>query len=140
MRRTLAPFLLCLPACLPAAAPPEAPVLATPPAPAALAAPPAEDVVPLPEDDLVAVPLDSFASGESLGNVIVSQGNPGEPGLWLRTSRAGRTAQGTVVGPDGASVDVVLIPADGVSQLSADAYTALGLAPGAFVQVAIYLR
>lgn len=144
MRRALAPWLLCLPACLPAAAPPEAPDLATPPAPAALDAPPAVSsaggIAPLPEDGLLAVPLDAETGGESLGRVIVSPGNPGEPGLWLRTSRASRTAQGTVIGPDGASVDVVVIPADGVSQLSAEAYAALGLAPGAFVQVEIYLR
>lgn len=86
------------------------------------------------------VPLDGFATGESLGTVIVSQGNPGEPGLWLRTSRSSQTAQGTVVGANGASVDVVLIPTDGVSQLSAEGYAALGLAPGSFAEVAIYLR
>lgn len=142
MRRALA--LLLLPACLPVApvAPGAAPDLATPPAPAAAAPTPAAaepDGAGL-ADGFPAVPVAGPAAGEMLGRVIVSPGNAAEPGLWLRTSRTARTARGTVVSAGGASVDVVLIPDDGVSSLSAEAYAALGLAPGSFAEVAIYLR
>jgi hypothetical protein len=143
MRGVVPLLVLLLHACLPAPGPgaDEAPELATPQAPAALAAPAvAPDEAAAAEDGLLAVPLDSVPAGEILGRVIVSPGNAAEPGLWLRTSRTARTAQGTVVANDGASVDVVLIPADGVSQLSAEGYAALGLAPGSFVEVTIYLR
>ncbi len=143
MRGILPLLILLLPACLPTPKPgsERAPDLATPQAPAALAVSPA---APMAEDagswDLLAVSLDSAPAGEMLGRVIVSPGNAAEPGLWLRTSRTARTAQGTVVSADGAAVDVVLIAADGVSQLSAEAYAALGLAPGSFAEVTIYLR
>jgi hypothetical protein len=141
MRRAVVLLFIVLPACLPVAAPEGGadPDLPTPSAPAALVAP-VDEGAEVAGDGLFEGLPEPVASGEMLGRVIVSPGNAGEPGLWLRTSRTSRAAQGTVVAGNGVSANVLLIPADGVSLLSAEAYRALGLTPGTFAEVTIYLR
>jgi hypothetical protein len=110
-------------------------------APAALPTPPAPGAAAETGDPaLLPVVVEAGPAGEMLGRVIVSPGNAAEPGLWLRTSRTPRAAQGTVVSATGVAVDVMLIHAAGVSQMSAAAYAALGLPPGSFAEVTIFLR
>lgn len=67
-------------------------------------------------------------TGGALGRVVVSLGNPAEPGFWLRSALVTTPRPGAVRLASGASVQVELLPlAGGGPQLSLAAYRALGL-------------
>ncbi len=53
-------------------------------------------------------------AGEALGETVASLGNPGEPGLWIKTPLARDPGKGRVVYPvNGKAVELELIPLDG---------------------------
>lgn len=68
------------------------------------------------------------ATGQVLGKLVVSLGNPAEQGFWLRSSLVSGARPGVVKLASGATVQVDLLPAAGGGpQLSLAAYRALGL-------------
>lgn len=68
------------------------------------------------------------ATGQVLGKLVVSLGNPVEQGFWLRSSLVSDMRPGVVKLASGATVQVDLLPATGGGpQLSLAAYRALGL-------------
>lgn len=71
------------------------------------------------------------AVGAALGRTVASLGDPGEPGLWLKTPLVTRQGPGRVVyTATGASVAVTLIPIDAPptagSRMSLSAFQTLG--------------
>ncbi|WP_378213739.1 hypothetical protein U5922_007455 [Aquicoccus sp. G2-2] len=53
-------------------------------------------------------------AGRNLGRTIASLGDPGEPGLWLKTPLVSKPSKGRVVYPaTGKAVEVDLMPLDG---------------------------
>lgn len=81
------------------------------------------------------------ATGAPLGQVVVSLGNPAEPGFWLRSSLVSAPRPGTVRLASGASVQVDLLPpSGGAAQLSLAAYRALGLGLTDLPQVTVLGR
>lgn len=81
------------------------------------------------------------ATGAPLGQVVVSLGNPAEPGFWLRSSLVSAPRTGTVRLASGASVQVDLLPPSGsAAQLSLAAYRALGLGLTDLPQVTVLGR
>lgn len=91
-------------------------------------------------DRTAALDAPAADSERLVGEVAVSLGNPGEPGLWLRSSRITAPGPGRVVGPDGTSLAVDLYPGDGPAQLSLSAFRALNLPLTALPVVAVYAR
>jgi hypothetical protein len=88
-----------------------------------------------------AAALAAPAAGAALGQVVVSLGNPAEPGFWLRSSLVSAARPGTVRLASGASVQVDLLPpAGGAAQLSLAAYRALGLGLTDLPQVTVLGR
>jgi hypothetical protein len=81
------------------------------------------------------------AGGAELGRVVVSLGNPAEPGFWLRSALVTAPRPGTVRLASGAAVQVDLQPlAGGGAQLSLAAYRALGLGLTDLPQVTVLGR
>lgn len=88
-----------------------------------------------------AAALAAPASGAPLGQVVVSLGNPAEPGFWLRSSLVSTPRPGTVRLASGASVQVDLLPpSGGAAQLSLAAFRALGLGLTDLPQVTVLGR
>ena len=81
------------------------------------------------------------ATGAELGRVVVSLGNPAEPGFWLRSGLVTAPRPGTVRLASGATAQVDLLPlAGGGAQLSLAAYRALGLGLTDLPQVTVLGR
>ena len=88
-----------------------------------------------------AAALSSPAGGAELGRVVVSLGNPAEPGFWLRSALVNAPRPGTVRLASGATAQVDLLPlAGGGAQLSLAAYRALGLGLTDLPQVTVLGR
>ena len=81
-------------------------------------------------------------TGGALGEVVVSLGNPAEPGFWLRSGLVTAQRPGSVRIASGASVQVDLLPLGGGGgpQLSLAAYRALGLGLTDLPKVTVYGR
>lgn len=85
--------------------------------------------------------LSAPAGGAELGRVVVSLGNPAEPGFWLRSALVNAPRPGTVRLASGATAQVDLLPlAGGGPQLSLAAYRALGLGLTDLPQVTVLGR
>jgi hypothetical protein len=67
------------------------------------------------------------AAEQTLGQVVVSLGDPADPGLWLETSLVSAPRPGRVVAPSGAEALVELRPGTGGARLSLPAMRLLGL-------------
>jgi len=80
--------------------------------------------------------------GAPLGQVVVSLGNPAEPGFWMRTALVTSPQTGTVRLASGAAVQVDLRPptGGGGAQLSLAAFRALGLGLTDLPQVTVLGR
>lgn len=69
--------------------------------------------------------------GGELGVVIVSLGDPSQPGMWVKTALVDTPTPGRLITQDGATLTVDLLPlgagADGGAQISLEALRALGL-------------
>jgi hypothetical protein len=88
-----------------------------------------------------AAALAAPATGAELGRVVVSLGNPAEPGFWLRSALVTAPRPGTVRLASGATAQVDLLPAaGGGAQLSLAAYRALGLGLTDLPQVTVLGR
>lgn len=88
-----------------------------------------------------AAALAAPATGAELGRVVVSLGNPAEPGFWLRSALVSAPRPGTVRLASGATAQVDLLPlAGGGAQLSLAAYRALGLGLTDLPQVTVLGR
>jgi hypothetical protein len=88
-----------------------------------------------------AAALAASATGAELGRVVVSLGNPAEPGFWLRSALVTAPQPGTVRLASGATAQVDLLPlAGGGPQLSLAAYRALGLGLTDLPQVTVLGR
>lgn len=66
-------------------------------------------------------------AGQVLGIVSVALGSPAEQGLWLKSNLVAAPSKGRALLPNGAGVNVDLLPAAGGATLSLSAYRALGL-------------
>lgn len=66
-----------------------------------------------------------------LGEVVVSLGDPTQPGLWVKSTLVDVPTPGRLITQDGATLTVDLLPlgaaADGGAQISLEALRALGL-------------
>ncbi|MEL7100189.1 MAG: hypothetical protein AAGM84_15295 [Pseudomonadota bacterium] len=82
-----------------------------------------------PDPGATPAPQPQPSAGGALGVTIASLGDPGEPGLWLKTPLVTARQSGTVT-LGAASVAVTLIPLDGPatagSRMSLEAFQALG--------------
>jgi hypothetical protein len=67
------------------------------------------------------------AAEETLGQIVVSLGDPADPGLWLETSLVSAPRPGRVVAASGTEALVELRPATGGARLSLPAMRLLGL-------------
>jgi len=96
-----------------------------------------------------AVVTEASASGSpdvsvgTLGRTIASLGNPGEPGMWLKTPLVSAQRSARVFNPaTGQSTEVTLIPIEGPrtagSRMSLAAMQALGAPPGDLVEVDVF--
>ncbi|MEM9795438.1 MAG: D-galactarate dehydratase [Pseudomonadota bacterium] len=67
--------------------------------------------------------------GGILGETVVALGDPGDPGLWVKTDLIGRDTPGSVRTGSGDAIAVTLRPlgSDGGAQISLSALQALGL-------------
>ncbi|MEO9573949.1 MAG: hypothetical protein ABJ263_14625 [Tateyamaria sp.] len=79
----------------------------------------------------------------TLGRTIASLGNPGEPGMWLKTPLVSAERSARVSNPaTGQSVEVTLIPIEGPrtagSRMSLAAMQALGAPLGDLVEVDVF--
>ncbi|MEP1355108.1 MAG: hypothetical protein ABJX32_21815 [Tateyamaria sp.] len=79
----------------------------------------------------------------TLGRTIASLGNPGEPGLWLKTPLVSAERKARVSNPaTGQAVEVTLIPIEGPrtagSRMSLAAMQALGAPLGDLVEVDVF--
>lgn len=129
-----------------------APAVAPPPRPAETASP-AAITAPVPRGARTAAAFDRTseaqkaaalsapASGQTLGKVTVSLGNPAEQGFWLKSAFVTAKAEGVVKLPDGKSVQVDLLPlAGGGAQMSLAAFRALDLNLTALPEVTVLRR
>ena len=116
---------------------------------------PSGGVDPLPESGDVQRPVarpDTGATTQTstpevsigtLGRTIASLGNPGEPGLWLKTPLVSAARNGRVYNPAiNQTIAVTLIPIEGPStagsRLSLAAMQALGASPADLVEVDVF--
>jgi hypothetical protein len=80
------------------------------------------------------------ASEQALGQVVVSLGDPTDPGLWLETGLVGAPRAGRVVASSGAEALVELRPGTGGARLSLPAMRLLGLPLTDLPTVTVYGR
>ena len=111
---------------------------------------PASDDVQRPiarPDDVVATEASATGTSEvsvgTLGRTIASLGNPGEPGMWLKTPLVSAERSARVFNPaTGQSAEMTLIPIEGPrtagSRMSLAAMQALGAPPGDLVEVDVF--
>ncbi|MCA0870169.1 hypothetical protein LCL97_05010 [Seohaeicola saemankumensis] len=105
-----------------------------------------EDTPPAEVVEAAAVPDETPAAQPAIGGplrTIAGLGDPGQPGLWLRTPLVTSEGAGKVVlAATGASAQVTLIPADGPatggSQLSLQGFQALGAPLTELIELDVY--
>jgi hypothetical protein len=80
------------------------------------------------------------AAEEALGPVVVSLGDPADPGLWLESELVGAPRAGRVVAPSGSEALVELRAGTGGARLSLPAMRLLGLPLTDLPTVTVYGR